>query len=339
MIRRFPIVFFTSLVALLLASAVALFSGRYSVGWLGMAHQAAAHFGLGGYIDPVANVVIFDSRLPRIVAAILIGAALSCAGASYQAVFRNPLVSPDLLGVLSGAACGAAIMILAGMNPVLVQLGAFAGGLLAVGSGMAIARTFPSRGLLTLLMGGLIANAVFTALLSLMKYVADPLDQLPAIIDWLLGSLAQSSWHSLLWLSPPLLILVIAMIRFAPLLDILSLPDEEAQSLGIAVKRNRLMVVGVATLASALTISMAGIIGWVGLLIPHVARLLVGTSHRSMMPVCAVLGAICMVISDTLARTLSVSEIPLGVITELIGALAFILVLYRVGRTFNGSAG
>ncbi|MGJ8522518.1 putative ABC transporter permease protein [Carnimonas sp. R-84981] len=337
--RRYCVVVVALLLALFVMSAVALCVGRYSVDGQQLMQLLIAPFGASSESDPVVSAVVLQSRLPRIVAAILIGAALSCAGASYQAVFRNPLVSPDLLGVLSGAACGAAVMIIAGLNPLLVQAGAFTGGLIAVAAGMSIARVFKVQGLLSLLMGGLIANAVFTASLSLLKYLADPLDQLPAIVDWLLGSLAQANWSMLAWISVPMLALLAIMLRLAPLLDILSLPDEEAQSLGIAVKRQRLLLIGIATLASAMTISMAGIIGWVGLLIPHVARLLVGASHRHMMPVCAVAGALCMVLSDTLARSLSISEIPLGVITELTGALAFILVLYRVGRTLNGGKG
>lgn len=337
--RRNLVVIISLLLALLLLVGIALSVGRYSVGWQQLAQLLLPPGTASSSPDPVARTVVLQSRLPRVVAAILIGAALACAGATYQAVFRNPLVSPDLLGVLSGAACGAALMIILGLNPLLVQTGAFVGGLLAVTAGISIARVFKVQGLISLLMGGLIANAIFTASLSLLKYLADPLDQLPAIVDWLLGSLAHSNWQMLAWISLPILLLTALMIRLAGLLDVLSLPDEEAQSLGIAVRRQRMLLIGVATLASAMTISMAGIIGWVGLLIPHVARLLVGASHRRMMPVCALAGALCMVLSDTLARALSSSEIPLGVITELTGALAFILVLHRVGRALNGGRG
>ncbi|EHH68843.1 FecCD family ABC transporter permease [Gluconobacter morbifer] len=314
----------------MLVVGLALCVGRYPLSPLrvltalvDMAHPGPAR-------DGVAQAVVFQARLPRILAGLLVGGALSCGGATYQAVLRNPLVSPGLLGVLSGAAFGAALSIVMGAPPLLVQLGAFAGGLMAVGCGMAVARMLPQGGLLVLVLGGLIGNAIFTALLSLVKYLADPMDQLPAIVNWLLGSLAQSNWQELGWLSGPLVVLTLVLILCAPLLDVLSLDDDEARSLGVPVHVLRPGMIVLATLVSAMTISMAGIIGWVGLLVPHVARRLVGAEHRVMMPICALTGAAGLVLADTCARSLTPGEVPLGIVTELFGALAFILVLRRL---------
>lgn len=319
-----------ALLALFLTVVVALCWGRYplSLQRVVMALGRLAH--LSGGSDPVADAVIGQVRLPRVLAGFLVGSALSCGGAAYQAVLRNPLVSPDLLGVLSGSAFGAALAIVLGGGPALIQAGAFCGGVAAVSAGLSIARLLPQGGLLTLLMGGLVANAVFTALLSLVKYTADPLDQLPAVVNWLLGTLSQSGWRELSWLTVPVLVLVTVLVLLAPLLDILSLGDDEARSLGVPVHIMRPAVILLATLACAMTISMAGIIGWVGLLVPHVARMLAGAEHRNMMPVCALLGATGVLLADTVARSLTAGEVPLGIMTELFGALAFILVLRRL---------
>ncbi|MBS1025140.1 FecCD family ABC transporter permease [Gluconobacter cerinus] len=316
--------------ALVLSIVLALCCGRYPLS----PHRVVMVLGrllhLWGGQDSVADAVVQQVRLPRVVAGILVGSALSCGGATYQAVLRNPLVSPDLLGVLSGSAFGAALMIVLGASPAWIQIGAFAGGVVAVGSGISISRLLPQGGLLTLLMGGLVANAVFTALLSLVKYTADPMDQLPAVVNWLLGTLSQTGWKELSWLTVPVLVLVAILVLLAPLLDVLSLGDDEARSLGVPIQIMRPFVILLATLACAMTISMAGIIGWVGLLVPHISRMLAGAEHRRMMPVCALLGAAGVLLADTVSRSLTSGEVPLGIMTELFGALAFILVLRRL---------
>ncbi|MFT8808145.1 FecCD family ABC transporter permease [Gluconobacter sp.] len=329
---RPALIWFLALAGVVLSVLCALCLGRYPLSPLRVMAVFGSLLHLSSVNDPVAQVVVMQARLPRIVAALLVGSALSCGGATYQAVFRNPLVSPDLLGVLSGAAFGAALNIVSGGSAVVVQLGAFGGGLLAVGFGLLVGRTVPGGGILPLLLGGLIGNAVFTALLSLVKYLADPMDQLPAIVNWLLGSLAPSGWQELGWMSGPLILLTVALVLCAPVLDVLSLGDDEARSLGVSVRVMRPMLIVLATLACAMTISMAGIIGWIGLLVPHVARLLVGAEHRNMMPVCALLGAGGLVLADTCARSLTTGEVPLGIVTQLFGALAFVLLLRRLWR-------
>ncbi|QDH16612.1 FecCD family ABC transporter permease [Swingsia samuiensis] len=320
---------------MVLAFILSLILGRYSLSIERVISVFLRLFHLVKEQDPIADAIVLQARLPRLIAAFLVGAALSCGGATYQAVFRNPLVSPDLLGVLSGAAFGAAIMIVKGEHLIGVEIGAFGGGILAVGSGLLIARLVPEGGILTLLMGGLIANAIFTALLSIIKYLADPQDQLPEIINWLLGSLSQVRWDEIRLLVLPILGVIFVLIKKASLLDVLALEDDEARSLGLSVGKVRFFFIALATLGCSLTISMAGMIGWVGLLAPHVARMLTGGEHRQMMPVCAMLGAGGVMMADTFSRCLTAGEIPLGIITELLGSTAFIAVLYQHRKTIG----
>ena len=269
----------------------------------------------------------------------LIGAGLSLSGASYQSVFRNPLVSPALLGVLAGAGFGTALAVVTGAPAGVRLLLTFAGGVAAVAAGVGVARAFAGRGrgvgdpgILLLVFGGLVSTALFTALLSIMKFAADPENQLPDIVFWLLGSLASVQGDDL-WRVGPVLAAGGAVLLFlSRYLDALALSDDEARSLGLPVGGLRLAVIAAATVTSALTVALAGVIGWVGLIVPHIARLLVGPAHRRLMPVAACIGAVFMILSDGLARALTPSEIPLGVVSDLLGVLIFLLVLPRIRR-------
>lgn len=289
------------------------------------------------------HAVVMDARLPRLVAAALIGAALCTSGATYQAVFRNPLVSPGLLGVLGGSAFGAALAIVAGSgsaHAMWIEASAFVGGILAMAVGVGAAALIGGiadargerGGVLSLLLGGLVSNALFSALVSLLKYVADPLNQLPAIVYWLLGSLAQTGWHDLAWAAAPLALGTLLLCFAAPLIDGLTLSDDEARSLGVPVHTIRFGVMALATLVSALTVALAGMIGWIGLLIPNLVRPLVGASNRFVLPMSALVGAIALMLADTCARSVASAEIPLGVVTELGGAVAFVAVLRTLRR-------
>jgi len=311
---------------LVLAIGMALCVGRFPLSPAAVWHAFAD-------TSTLAGTVVLDARLPRVLAAVLIGAALSTAGATFQAVFRNPLLSPDLLGVLSGAAFGAAAGIVLGVNPVVIQLLAFAMGLAAVGLGLFIAHAVGSPGVLGLVLGGVISSALFASALSLVKYMADPLSQLPTIVYWLLGSLAQVGWTDLQRFGVALLAGVALLCASGRILDALTLADDEARSLGIPVTQVRLITIVLATLVSAMTVSVAGMIGWIGLLVPHVARQLMGAGNARVLPMSALMGAIVLVAADTFARTVSAGEIPLGVVTELFGALAFLLVLRRLRRS------
>ena len=329
-----------TLALLLACMAAALAIGRYPIPLATL----VSGMGIGnGPVDPVAQMLLWHERLPRVIAAVLVGAGLGSAGASFQGVFRNPLVAPDLLGVLAGSGCGAAAAILLEL-PVAARMGlTFAGGLVAVALGIGIARLFGGReqdgndagGPLLLVFGGIVSGALCTALLSLAKYVADPENTLPDIVFWLLGSLAQIDGAAL-WVIGPVLAGGIAMLvgcgRF---LDFLALSDDEAMSLGVPVAPLRLGVVVLATAVCALTVSIAGTIGWVGLVIPHVARLMTGAAHARLMPLSAALGAVFLVVADTLARSLIASEIPIGIVTDLVGVLAFLVMLPRVRRGWS----
>ena len=289
--------------------------------------------------DPTADIILFAERTPRVIAAMLIGMGLSLSGASYQSVFRNPLVSPSLLGVLAGAGFGAAVAVVISAPAELRLLLTFAGGAAAVAVGVAVARAFGrdgrgvgDPGILLLVFGGLVSTALFTALLSIMKFTADPQNQLPDIVFWLLGSLASVRTGELWLVGPILAVGGVVLLFLSRYLDALALSDDEARSLGLPAGGLRMAVIIAATVTSALTVALAGVIGWVGLIVPHIARLLVGPGHRRLMPVAACIGAVFMIVSDGLARTLTASEIPLGVVSDLLGVVIFLAVLPRIRR-------
>lgn len=275
--------------------------------------------------------LIVDIRLPRVLTAVLVGAALSISGAAYQAVFRNPLVSPGLLGVLPGAAAGAALGLVFSDSWWIMQVAAFATGFLAVAIGVGIAGLFGGS-LVMLVLGGIISGALFTALLSLVKYVADPYNQLPAIVYWLMGSLATADLPDLARVAIPMGLGILLLASLGRALDALSMGDDEAATLGLPIRSVRYGVIALATLISALTVSLAGVIGWVGLLVPHIARLITGPGNRLLLPASALLGAIFLLLADGLARNLAETEIPIGIVTELLGIPAFLLVLHRARK-------
>jgi iron complex transport system permease protein len=280
-----------------------------------------------------AGVVIWNIRLPRVLAAMLVGAALAAAGASYQIMFRNPLVSPDILGVSSGAALGAVCAIFLSLPILAIQGFAFAGGLVAVALVSTIASAV--RGVdttLVLVLTGVVMGALAGAATSLLKVMADPYDQLPAITFWLLGSLARVTSGDLLPVLPAVILGLIPLVLLRWRINVLSLGDDEARALGIDASRLRLLVIGAATLITASVVAIAGVVGWVGLVIPHIARMLVGPSFAVLLPVAAVIGAGYLLLVDTLSRTLGVVEIPLGILTAVIGAPFFLWLLARGRR-------
>jgi iron complex transport system permease protein len=317
------------------AALLALSIGRYPVALAELAHFALAFFGLAE-MEPeryrlIHNLVV-DIRLPRVLGAMLVGASLSVSGATFQAVFRNPLVSPGLLGVLAGASAGAALGIVFGGSWFLVQASAFLAGLAAVGFGVAIAQVFGRGSLILLILGGILSGALFTSLLSIVKYVADPYNQLPAIVYWLMGSLGQVGLTDLGWASIPMVAGIGLLCLLGRGLDALAMGDDEARALGVPASAVRLVTIAAATLISALTVSLAGMIGWIGLIVPHVARLLVGPGNARLLPAAACLGAAFLLLADGLARNLFPAEVPIGIVTELLGIPVFLLVLHRVRR-------
>ena len=318
-----------------LAILLSLALGRYPMPLAEVGHFVLAASGMetmeAERYQLLYNLIV-NIRLPRVLAALLVGGALAASGTAFQAVFRNPLVSPGLLGVLAGAAFGAALALLWSGPWWTVQALSFAMGLAAVAFGLSIAQWFGQSSLIMLVLGGVISGALFTSLLSIVKYVADPYNQLPAIVYWLMGSLALADLHQIAWLGPPMLLGILLLGRLGRILDALAMGDDEARSLGVPVTAARYAVIAMATLISALTVAIAGMIGWVGLIIPHIARLLVGSGNMRLLPVSTCLGGIFLLAADGLARSVTTTELPIGIVTELLGIPVFLLVLKRVRR-------
>jgi iron complex transport system permease protein len=284
-------------------------------------------------LPPNVETVILGVRGPRVVAALAVGAVLAAAGAAYQGLFRNPLVSPDILGVSSGAALGAVLGIWLSLGVVAIQALAFTGGLLAVVVvyliGSALRRHDP---ILVLVLAGVVIGTLLGSFVSLLKYLADPYNQLPAITFWLLGSLAAVTGGDVRAVLPAVVLGLVPLYLLRWRLNVMTLGDEEAQALGVDTRRVRLVVVAGATLMTAAVVSISGVVGWIGLLVPHIGRLVVGPDFGRLLPAAVLLGAGYLLGVDTLARTLARLEIPLGVLTALLGAPFFVWVLARARR-------
>jgi iron complex transport system permease protein len=281
------------------------------------------------------DITIWLVRMPRILAAVLIGAALAAAGSAYQALFRNPMVSPDLLGASGGAGLGAALGILLSWNTAAVQLAAFAMGLAAVlatyAVGTAVGRGTEST--LTLVLTGIVVASLCSAMISLTKYVADPDNKLPQITFWLLGGLDTVTIRTkLLPIVVPIVAGMISLLVLRWELNVLSFGDEEAASMGVNPRIVKAVVIAGATLMTAAAVSAAGMVGWVGLVIPHAARMLVGPDARRALPASALLGAIFLLVVDDLVRTVFTTEVPLGILTAMVGAPFFLVMLSRGRR-------
>ena len=274
------------------------------------------------------DAVIFQIRVPRAIAAVLIGAALAAAGAVYQNLFRNPLVSPDILGVSSGAAFGAVLAIFLALPVVAIQGFAFAGGLMAVAMVVIIGNAVRGHDpILALILTGVVVGTLLGAGIAMVKYLADPYNQLPAITFWLLGSLSSISPGDLIVAVPLVLIGLVPIWLLRWRMNVLSLADDEARALGVNVTRLRFGLITCATLITAAVVAISGIIGWIGLLIPHAARMLIGPEFARMLPLSMLLGACFLLAVDTIARVAASIEIPPGVLTALIGAPLFLWLL------------
>lgn len=325
------------LVTLLLAAVViGVIAGHYpmtlpDIMWtllrgLGLSSRAAAD-------APTLDAILWNLRIPRVVVGALVGASLAAAGATYQGMFRNPLVSPDILGVSAGAGLGATAGIYLGLSLVFVQLLAFLGGLAAVACVYFISASVRRHDtVLVLVLAGVAVGTLLGAGISLLKILADPYTQLPSITFWLLGGLTTVTGRDIAFILPCLVIGLLPLVLMRWRVNLLSLSDEEAQSLGVNTTRVRIIFIAAATLLSSGSVAFTGIIGWVGLVVPHVARLLVGPDFSRLLPASALLGAIFLILTDTLARTLISIELPLGILTALVGAPFFLMLLARSGR-------
>jgi iron complex transport system permease protein len=283
----------------------------------------------------VENVVLLV-RGPRVMAALLVGSALAVAGAAFQGLFRNPLVSPDILGASSGAALGAVIGIFFSLGVLGIELLAFVGGLAAVAAVYVIGSMLRSRDpILVLVLAGVVISALLGAGVGLVKYLADPYNQLPAMTFWLLGSLAATSVSDLLPLLGPVAIGTIVLVALRWRMNVMSLPDEEARALGVSTGPLRIAIVAAATLVTSASVATSGIIGWIGLVVPHLARALVGPDFPRLLPASALLGGGFLLFIDTLARTAAPVEIPLGILTAVIGTPFFIWLLADMQRSWS----
>jgi iron complex transport system permease protein len=326
-----------ALIVLVAGLVVAFTIGRYPVSlaelldvlWsraLGRAPSAPA---------AVENVVLLV-RGPRVMAALLVGSALAVAGTAFQGLFRNPLVSPDILGASSGAALGAVIGIFFSLGVLGIELLAFAGGLAAVAAVYVIGSMLRSRDpVLVLVLAGVVIGALLGAGVGLVKYLADPYNQLPAMTFWLLGSLAATSVSDLLPLLGPVAIGTIVLVALRWRMNVMSLPDEEARALGVSTGPLRIAIVAAATLVTSASVATSGIIGWIGLVVPHLARALVGPDFPKLLPASALLGGGFLLFIDTLARTAAPVEIPLGILTAVIGTPFFIWLLADMQRSWS----
>jgi len=320
---------FALFVALLLASlAVSVCVGRYAV----PVDRALAIIG-NGILNPatlpesIDERIVLLVRLPRVILAAVCGAGLAISGAALQGVFRNPLVSPQVLGISQGAAFGGALAISLGIwgLPLLVLVFVF--GLSALAMVGAIARIDGRTQIVTVILSGMVVGALFSAFVSLLQYFADPNSSLPAIVYWLLGSFATATWERVLIAAPGIVIGLVLLWALRFRLNVLSLEEAEARSLGARPDLERWLIFALVALVVGAQVAVSGIIGWIGLVIPHACRLIVGHDHRKLLPASAVLGAAYLVTIDTLARTLTAAEIPLGVLTAIVGAPVFALLL------------
>lgn len=273
------------------------------------------------------DIVVFHVRLPRIFAAMLVGAALAASGAAYQGMFKNPLVSPDILGASAGAGFGAALGIYFSFSYLGIQLTSFVFGLLAVMMAYTIGQKVRHEPMLVLVLTGVLVGTLFSSGTSLIKFVADPYDKLPSITFWLLGSLAAITPRDVLVGIIPILIGGIPLFILRWRLNVLSLGEEEAMAMGLETKKLRIIVIICATLMTSTAVSISGMIGWVGLIVPHLARMIVGPNYKVLLPTSMILGSSYLLLVDDLARCASQVEIPLGVLTSLIGAPFFFYLL------------
>ncbi len=324
--------------AVLAAGLVTAFMvGRYPVSLGDLISVLAGHLtGRPSSVPPAVDNVVLLVRGPRVLAAVLVGSALAVAGTAFQGLFRNPLVSPDILGASSGAALGAVLGIYFSLGVVGIEGLAFVGGLAAVAAVYMLGSLLRARDpILVLVLTGVVMGSLLGAGVGLVKYLADPYNQLPAMTFWLLGSLASTTLSDLLPLAGPVAIGTAVLVALRWRMNVMSLPEEEARALGVPTGRLRLAIVVAATLITSASVATSGIIGWVGLVVPHLARALVGPDFPRLLPAAALLGGGYLLFIDTIARSVAPVEIPLGILTAAVGTPFFIWLLTSMQRTWS----
>ena len=317
--------------AIFVLSALAVTVGRYHVTLAQLAALMLPAYFPEVETSSAMSDVVFNIRMPRIMLAIVAGAGLAAAGGAFQALFSNPLATPDTLGVATGASFGAVLAILLGLPSLGVQLFALVSGLVAVSIVYFVSRVRGSSSIIMIILAGMVVSALFSALVSLVKFAADPQDVLPAITFWLMGSLSAATKETLALGSPLIIIGVVVIYLLRWKLNAMTLSEEEATALGIPVKRIRLIVILAAAMITASAVSMCGLIGWVGLLIPHISRMIFGNDNRYVIPSSIVLGSIFMLVIDSAACCTFPSEVPASILTAVIGAPFFIFLLRKSG--------
>lgn len=325
--RKYRVCMITGCIATLFLALIALCLGQYTIALKDVIKVLT----LQEADLVIAKTVIFNIRIPRILVSLIVGSGLAVAGASFQALFSNPLATPDTLGCANGASFGAALGILLGLNALGIQAFALVFGILAVALVFVFTRYRHANQIMMIILGGMVISSLFSALVSLIKYVADPNDVLPVITFWLMGSFSNSTIRSLYTGVPMIVLGMIVLYLMRYRMNALSLKEEEAASLGINVRQNRMIVIVASSLITASVVSMCGVVGWVGLLIPHIARMLFGNNHTKVIPGCIVFGALFMLIIDTIARCMYQAEIPVSILTAIIGAPVFLLLLRKTG--------
>lgn len=317
---------------------VSLFLGRFSVDFKTVLKILSNYFLNTNYektwTDSAAKVII-EVRFPRAVMASLIGAGLSISGATYQGMFHNPLVSPYILGVSAGASFGAALGIVLSLPYLYIQLIAFSFGIIAVLITFFLSHVYKSTPILMLVLAGTVVSAFFQALLSAIKFTADGDEKLPAITFWLMGSLGNVSLQDLLLSIIPITVSIIGLLAIRWRINVLSLGDKEARSLGIHTERIKIVIIVFSTIITSTAVSICGIIGWVGQVIPHFCRMLVGPDHKALLPATVFVGAAYILLVDNLCRLLTATEIPMGILTAIIGAPIFAYLLRKTRGGWN----
>lgn len=313
---------------------ISLFVGKYTVTWANVLESYNYLFANHQQVpDPI--FVILSIRLPRVLMALLIGSSLAVSGAATQALFKNPLASPKILGVFSGAAFGVALGLVLFQNALYAYLTAFLFGILAVFLTYQLGQTREKQSILMLLLAGIVIDALFTSLLALVQFNANVESELPSIVYWLMGSLSGVDMQDVQWVFIPVVLCIGFLYALRWKLNILSLSNEEAISLGFNIKLYKALVIAIITILSAISVSVCGMIGWIGLITPHIGRLFVGPDHERLIPVCIYIGGLYLLLMDTGSRYLFQSEIPLSIMTALVGAPFFAYLLKRRGGVWQ----
>lgn len=334
--RRQCVLTLAALAALLAATlALSLALGRYDLDFGRVLALMAAPF--AGSVDQAMQTdasVFFTIRFPRVMAALIVGAALSGAGCAFQGIFKNPMVSPDLLGASAGACFGAALGILLSFGSIGVEVAAFVAGVVAVAASYLLSSAIGRRmgGVLVLVLSGLVVGNLFQAFTSAVKFLADPNSQLPEITFWLMGGLSSVREGDLAWLAGAFAVGTAGIMALRWRLNVMALGDEEALSLGVDVRRTRFAVIGFATLLTSASVAVAGMVGWVGLIVPHMARFLVGPDHRALVPASMMLGGTFLMLVDDVCRSVYTTEIPLSILTAILGAPLFVYLICKQRR-------